>query len=86
MTGGVSASPNGSQETRRDHWDEHRHDGLTRLRNISDNEVCHVGRKSPGVPRHGGVVVSAEEIPSRKALKVSKLASEYRYGISLQVS
>ncbi|EPB76383.1 hypothetical protein ANCCEY_04544 [Ancylostoma ceylanicum] len=43
MTEGVSASPNSSQETRRDQWDDHRHDVPTRLRNVSDNEVCHTG-------------------------------------------
>ncbi|EYB97978.1 hypothetical protein Y032_0135g1927 [Ancylostoma ceylanicum] len=65
-TDGASASLNGFQETRRDHWDDHRHDGPTRSQSISNNEICHTGCKSPGIVGYGGVVVPAEETVSRE--------------------
>ncbi|EYB82200.1 hypothetical protein Y032_0364g3547 [Ancylostoma ceylanicum] len=66
ITAGASVSSNGSQETGRDHWDNHRHDGPTRLQSISDNEVWRTGCKPPGIVLYGGVVVPAEKTASRE--------------------
>ncbi|EYB88143.1 hypothetical protein Y032_0252g242 [Ancylostoma ceylanicum] len=59
MTDGASASPNGSQETRREHWA----DSFTKY---FRQDLCHIRCKSPGIVRYGGVVVPAKKTANRK--------------------
>ncbi|VDP33226.1 unnamed protein product [Heligmosomoides polygyrus] len=69
-TDGASVSQNGSQETIRDHWDDHQRDEQTHSQDVSESGVCLTGCKLPEIDVLEEFWSSLRR-PSERTIKVS---------------